>query len=97
MSHFVCDSLNERYEPYLILGSNGLLKFEINSIFVICSQNRLSAKVKTRIVLRRLLDAVFVLCTFDEIPCNIIYGTMLYGVYSAVRMNTFVTGGLCVQ
>jgi len=42
------------------------------------------------------MDAVFVLCTFNEMPCNIIYGTMLYDIYSAVRMNTFVTTGLCV-
>jgi hypothetical protein len=97
MSHFGCDFLNEHYEPDLIMDSNGLLKFEISSTFIICSQNQLSVKIKTRVVLRHLLDAVFVLCTFNEIPCNIIYGTMLYDIYSAVRMNTFVTAGLCVQ
>lgn len=89
MSRFGCDFLNERYEPDLILDSNGLLKFEINSVFILLPKS-------ARIILRHLLDAVFVLRTFNEIPCNIIYGTMLYDIYSAVRMNTFVTAGLCV-
>ena len=37
MSHFGCDFLKEPYEPDLILDSNGLLKFETISVFIICS------------------------------------------------------------
>jgi hypothetical protein len=100
MSHFECYFLNERYEADFVLDSNCLLKFlyciELVSKFIICSQNQLSLKIKARRVLRHLLDAVFVLFTFYEIPWNIMYGAVLCVMYSSVRMNVSVTAGLCV-